>query len=183
MRGGPTYVGLDLGTSGLKGAVLDETGSVVAQATSPYTTHRRVPGAAEQDPADWIDSLEVVVGELAQRSDRGSWAGIGLTAMIPTLVTLDAQGLPTGPAVTWEDGRAERQAARMRVAVGEEQHYSITGQCLDALPAADVLPLERGGSRSQQNDGDDLLGQGLLVLPPHGRASNRSEHGDRLRVL
>ncbi len=132
MRGGPAYVGLDLGTSGLKGAVLDETGSVVARATSPYATHHLVPGAAEQDPADWIRSTGAVVAELAQQRDPRSWACIGLTGMIPTLVTLDAEGLPTGPAVTWEDGRAEIQAARMRVVVGEERLYSVTGQRLDA---------------------------------------------------
>ena len=48
------YLGLDLGTSGLKALLLDEGHSVVAVATAPLDSARPAPGRSEQDPADWI---------------------------------------------------------------------------------------------------------------------------------
>jgi xylulokinase len=44
------YLGLDLGTSGLKGLVIDDAGAVVAEASSPLTVARPHPGWSEQDP-------------------------------------------------------------------------------------------------------------------------------------
>lgn len=124
-------IGLDLGTSGLKGIALDESGSVVARASMAYPTSTREPGAREQDPADWIAAVETVVGSLSSQVDPARWRGIGLSAMLPTLVTVDADGRPTGPAITWEDGRAEPQGVRMREAVGADLLYARTGQWVD----------------------------------------------------
>ena len=43
------YLGLDLGTSGLKALLLDEGHSVVAVATAPLDSARPAPGWSEQD--------------------------------------------------------------------------------------------------------------------------------------
>ncbi len=49
--------------------------------------------------------------------------------MIPTLVTADAGGAAIGQAITWEDSRAEEQAARFRSLAGNL--YDVTGQRVD----------------------------------------------------
>ena len=125
------YIGLDLGTSGLKAVALDENGVVVARAQAPYATQRPVPLAAEQDAADWVAAAESAVHDLVAQSDPGEWAGIGLSGMLPTLVTLSASNLANGPAVTWEDARAELQGSRLRDQIGGDDLYSLTGQWLD----------------------------------------------------
>ncbi len=54
--------------------------------------------------------------------------------MLPTLVTADAAGQPTGPAITWEDSRAEAQAAlrdAFGAAAGGDMLYQTTGQWVD----------------------------------------------------
>ena len=48
------YIGLDLGTSGLKGLVVDEAQRVLAEASAPLTVSRPAEGWSEQAPADWI---------------------------------------------------------------------------------------------------------------------------------
>ena len=133
------HVGLDLGTSGLKGVVLDRAGNVVARARDDYPTRRPEPGAAEQDPADWLASLDVVVTTLLDQVPPQRWAGLALTGMIPTLTVVDRSGRPVGPALTWEDARAEEQAAALRERLGADDLYRHTGQWVDGrylLPMA-----------------------------------------------
>jgi xylulokinase len=91
--GGPdqVYIGLDLGTSGLKAVALAASGTILARAGAPYPTHQPVPGAYEQDPANWLRAVQQVVARLGEAVPVGRWRAIGLSGMLPTLITL---GLP-----------------------------------------------------------------------------------------
>jgi xylulokinase len=125
------FIGLDLGTSGLKGVALATSGEVLATGGAAYPTHRPAQGACEQAPADWIAATEVVVGQLRDIVPARWWRGIGLSAMIPTLVTVDAAGEPTGPAITWQDGRADARGDELREMCGADAVYRRTGQWID----------------------------------------------------
>ena len=59
------YLGIDLGTSGVKAVVLDEDQRIVAQATAPLSVSRPADLWSEQDPADWIRATETVLDSLA----------------------------------------------------------------------------------------------------------------------
>ncbi|MGA2529307.1 MAG: FGGY family carbohydrate kinase [Acidimicrobiales bacterium] len=131
MNSGRLCIGLDLGTSGMKGVALASDGAVAARAQAAYPTSRPVSRAAEQDTADWIQATEAVLQALAHQSDVADWLGIGLSGMLPTLVTLDSGAAANGAAVTWEDGRADLQGDRLRNSVGAEHIYRATGQWLD----------------------------------------------------
>ncbi|HEX9033353.1 MAG TPA: FGGY-family carbohydrate kinase [Streptosporangiaceae bacterium] len=129
--GTSVFIGLDLGTSGLKGVALDESGTVLGHGSAAYPTHRPVPHAAEQDPADWLDAAERVAAQLAGQVAATRWRAIGLSAMLPTLVTAGPGGAVLGQAITWEDSRAEYEAERLREACGGSGLYQRTGQWLD----------------------------------------------------
>lgn len=128
---GDAAIGLDLGTSGLKAVAVDAGGVVVGRARASYPTARPEPDAAEQDPADWLRAADTALAELAERVEPARWAAIGLSAMLPTLVSLDASGAPIGPAITWEDGRAEEDGERIASRVGPAALYRTTGQRFD----------------------------------------------------
>ncbi|HTR93956.1 MAG TPA: FGGY family carbohydrate kinase [Trebonia sp.] len=125
------YAGLDLGTSGCKGTVVAADGTVLASARADYPTHRPESGAAEQDPADWLTAVGRVTASLADRIDPERWRGIGLSAMIPTLVLADAAGSPVAQAIIWEDGRAEDFGSALRADFGPDDLYQRTGQWVD----------------------------------------------------
>ncbi|MEA2520557.1 MAG: gluconokinase, partial [Actinomycetota bacterium] len=123
------FVGLDLGTSSLKGAVVGADGALLASASAAYPTDRPEPGRAEQDPADWWLAVRHVVGALRGEVPADRWDGIGLSGMVPTLVTATADGEPVGPAITWEDDRAEIEGERFRS--DSDDLYVRTGQWVD----------------------------------------------------
>ena len=93
----PVYASLDLGTSGCKGVLVTAGGRVVARAAARYPTHRPEPGAAEQQPGDWLKAFTSVTLGLAQAVAVGHWRAVGLSAMLPTLVLTDGAGAAATP--------------------------------------------------------------------------------------
>jgi len=106
-------------------------GHVLGRASAGYATSRPEPGAAEQDPADWLTAVTAVIRRLAATASPVAWLGIGLSAMLPTLVLTDEAGEPVGPALTWEDGRAEPYGTALREGSGADEVYRRTGQWVD----------------------------------------------------
>ncbi len=93
---------------------------MVARGSASYPTSRPATGAAEQEPGDWIAAIGQLAAQLAADAPPPRWRAIGLSAMLPTLVTTDASGQPVGTAITWEDSRAEQEADRLREAFGAQ---------------------------------------------------------------
>jgi xylulokinase len=130
-RRATAVVGVDLGTSAIKVVAVGEDGAVLAVARHGYPTARPEPGAAEQDPQHWFTALAAALDDVAVTVPTGSWAAMGISAMLPTLVECDEQRRALAPAITWEDARAEPEAAALRAAVGEDALYRVTGQRVD----------------------------------------------------
>jgi xylulokinase len=130
-RAGDVYIGLDLGTSGLKAVALSASGVIVARCGVAYPTRQPAAGAYEQDAGDWRRAVEQAAAELGRAIPARRWRAIGLSGMIPTLVTLGPAGEPTGPAVTWQDSRADDLGEEFRERFGAAELYRLTGQWVD----------------------------------------------------
>lgn len=107
------YLGLDLGTSGLKGLLIDEAQSVAAEATAPLSVARRHEGWSEQNPADWIAAAETVLDQLASEVSLAGVRGIGLSGQMHGATLLDASDEVLRPCILWNDTRAHAEAAEM----------------------------------------------------------------------
>ncbi len=107
------YIGLDLGTSALKGVVIDGAQRVVAEATAPLQVSRPAPGWSEQSPADWIAAAERVLDALAARTPMGEVAGIGLSGQMHGATLIDATGEVLRPCILWNDTRAHEEAVEL----------------------------------------------------------------------
>jgi xylulokinase len=116
-------IGLDVGTSSVKGVAIDEDGQVlgVAERAHPLATPR--PGWAEQDPEDWWAGAQEVLVEL----DAGRADGIGLAGQMHGLVALGAAGDVLRPAILWNDGRTQAQCAQIEERVGRDRLVALTG--------------------------------------------------------
>ena len=146
----PVVLGLDLGTSAIKVVAVGYDGTVAASARCGYPTARPQPAAAEQDPQDWWRAMATTLDEIARTVAPQRWSGVGLTAMLPTLVELDEAGAVMCPAITWEDSRAQSEADALLARFGTTELYRITGQRFDgrylAPMHARVAALGNGGA-------------------------------------
>lgn len=106
------YIGLDLGTSGLKGILMDESQRVLAEATAPLTVQRPAEGWSEQNPAEWIAACESVLGKLAAQG-LGAVKGIGLSGHMHGATLVDSADQVLRPCILWNDTRSHAEAAAL----------------------------------------------------------------------
>ncbi|MDP3228220.1 MAG: xylulokinase [Acidovorax sp.] len=121
------YLGIDLGTSGVKLLLLGDAQTVVATADATVPQYRPQPTWSEQHPADWMAAVEAAVEQLRAQVPT-AWAqvrGIGLSGHMHGAVVLGAQHQVLRPAILWNDGRASAECAALERAVPTSRH--ITG--------------------------------------------------------
>ncbi len=106
------YLGLDLGTSGLRGILVDEAGSVVGDAEASISTSAPHPGWSEQSPQDWVDACKEVVATLRSENEQAFAAlrGIGLSGHMHGATLLNSNGRVLRPCILWNDTRSSEQA-------------------------------------------------------------------------
>jgi xylulokinase len=110
------YLGLDIGTSAVKAAVVDDAGSIVDQASSPLTVSRPSPKWSEQNPADWWSAANSAVGNL-KLPMRKAVRAVGLSGQMHGATLLNKSHHALRPAILWNDGRSALQCAELEAAV------------------------------------------------------------------
>lgn len=112
------FVGLDLGTSSVKGVLMTDGQRVVGSASAPLTVSRPHPGWSEQDPEDWWRASLAVLDALAAAhpAELGAVEGIGLSGQMHGAVVLDGTDRPLRPAILWNDTRSAGECAALETA-------------------------------------------------------------------
>lgn len=115
-----TFLGIDIGTSGVKALLIDDDGKALGDASAaaiePVRPH---PGWSEQNPADWwhaalgaIDALK-----LSHPRELAAVTGIGLSGHMHGATLLGDNDAVLRPAVLWNDGRSAQECAEMEAAL------------------------------------------------------------------
>ncbi|MGX7031359.1 xylulokinase [Vagococcus zengguangii] len=118
-----SYVlGIDLGTSSLKGLLVNKKGEVVATASSDYPLIHEKPGYSEQQPQDWMTACEQVLGQLKEEvaDFTQELEGISFSGQMHSLVVLNDTHEVLRPAILWNDVRTTKQCERIMSEFGEE---------------------------------------------------------------
>jgi xylulokinase len=113
-------VGLDVGTTSVKGVAISPDGAVVATASEDYPLSTPQPGWAEQDPELWWAAAQRCLARLPK-------GPIGLSGQMHGLVVLDAAGEVLRPAILWNDQRTGAECAEIERRVGLERLIELTG--------------------------------------------------------
>lgn len=173
------FIGIDLGTSAMKGILTDARGTIVRQATATYDVIYPQNGWTEQNPSDWIVALNNVLAELlcvgkncnkcdindclSAKSDTLSIAkcvkGISFGGQMHGLVALDKYGEVIRPCILWNDGRTEKQTAYLNEVVGKQTLSELTGNIAFAgFTAPKLLWLK-------ENEPDNFARIDKIMLP------------------
>ena len=120
------YLGLDLGTSGVKALLIDADQRVVGAATGHLDVSRPAPGWSEQDPADWIGATEQALDALKVQhgAELSAVRGIGLSGQMHGATLLDASDKVLRPCILWNDTRSHVEAAALDA---DPRFRAITG--------------------------------------------------------
>lgn len=110
------FLGLDVGTGGTKGLVLDADGRVLARAAAGHGLIEGLPeGAAEQHPRTWSEAVATVARRLWSELDPrpGELAALGVSGQQHGLVLLDDRGAVVRPAKLWCDTTTAEEAREL----------------------------------------------------------------------
>jgi len=111
------FLGIDLGTSGLRALLVDQAGQPVGAAEAHYDVSHPRPGWSEQDPEDWIAALEVAIAALKRdHSGLADLRGIGVAGHMHGATLLDADDRVIRPCILWNDTRSHAEAAALDAA-------------------------------------------------------------------
>jgi xylulokinase len=112
--------GIDIGTSGCKSIIIDETGEVMGSSIAEYPLYTPQPGWAEQDPEDWWKATAESMKRAIEKSgiDPNLIAGVGLSGQMHGLVALDGNNQVIRRAILWNDQRTAKQCQEIVDAVG-----------------------------------------------------------------
>ncbi len=121
-----TFIGIDIGTSGVKSLLIDETQRPIAEAHAPLDVSRPHPGWSEQDPAHWWAAVQATLDELAagHATEMAGVAGIGLSGQMHGATLLGADDAVLRPCILWNDGRS---AAECEALEGRADFRGIGG--------------------------------------------------------
>ncbi|EGT3574296.1 xylulokinase [Citrobacter amalonaticus] len=122
------YIGIDLGTSGVKAILLNEQGEVVASQTEKLTVSRPHPLWSEQDPEQWWQATDRAMKALSKQHSLSEVKALGIAGQMHGATLLDSQQQVLRPAILWNDGRCGEECALLESMV--PQSRVITGNLM-----------------------------------------------------
>ena len=105
------FIGLDLGTSNLKGIVIDDAQNICAEASVSLNINRPNDGWSEQNPRDWIEAAENIIALLSKKTKLNLVTAIGLSGQMHGATLLDKNDDVLRPCILWNDTRSFEEAS------------------------------------------------------------------------
>jgi sugar (pentulose or hexulose) kinase len=107
------FVGIDVGTSGVRACAIDGSGAIQGAAAVPLAAPVQDGNAIEQDPELWWQAAVAALHQLGKRVDLGAVARLAVDGTSGTLLLIDADGRPCSPGLMYNDARAVSEARRI----------------------------------------------------------------------
>ncbi len=139
------FLGLDVGTSGVKAILVRRDGAVTASATSALTMQTPQPGWAEQDPDAWVAAARDAWAQVRRAQPDAMVESIGISGQMHSSVFVDGAGQVIRPALLWCDGRTTAECAEITARAGGEARLRelVSNPALEGFTLPKVLWLRR----------------------------------------
>ncbi|MDP5032894.1 MAG: xylulokinase [Paraglaciecola sp.] len=124
------YLGVDLGTSGVKIVLTNASGEIVDTSSSSFEVSRPKPLWSEQNPQDWWTGFCQAMDKLSANHDLSKVLGLGLSGQMHGATLLDDANTVIRPAILWNDGRCEAQCKEIEAEVADARE--LTGNIIMA---------------------------------------------------
>lgn len=121
------YIGIDLGTTMLKGIAMDDSGKILASSAKETPMISRQTSWAEQSAELWWTTTLEILNLLGTKVNLKLVKGIGLSGQMHGLVAYDKTYTPLKRAIVWMDKRSSKEVEEILRLVGNTTLYKITG--------------------------------------------------------
>lgn len=145
----PHFLGIDLGTGGVRAVAINETGEVVASSNISFPpNHHTLPaGHHEQDAEDWWRATQQAVTSVVEslrgkRISAEAIAAIAVDGTSGTVVGVNASGRPVTPGLMYNDGRAVAEAREL-AGIAETAGPSPAGKIAASYAISKIRWLEQ----------------------------------------
>lgn len=112
------HLGIDLGTSSVKCALVSDGGVIVATSQVSYAIDRPRPNWAEQHPDIWWSATVQAIRDVLTGNSPAP-DSVGLSGQMHAVVLIDEAGAPVRPAIIWPDARTTHEIDAWRTAGGD----------------------------------------------------------------
>ncbi len=168
LTGMPTVIGIDIGTSGVRAAAVDDSGAAIAISTAPFKS-----SVEFRSPAAWWLNTQEALRSLAAKTDLSNVRGIGVDGTSGTVLCVDERLTPIGEPSMYNDVCADMEVvARIDEVAPTDSPARGRGS---ALSRAIVLSHQRGASRVL-HQADWILGK-LGISEIHSDENNALKTG------
>tara|TARA_Y100000590_G_scaffold420607_1_gene523478 strand:+ start:412 stop:1902 length:1491 start_codon:yes stop_codon:yes gene_type:complete len=144
------FLGIDIGTSGVKILVVEKTGNIIANHTEPLGIIIKKPGWAEQKPDDWWEAtkngLKFILNSLKPKNYKIS--SIGLSGQMHSFVGLNSKDQPVYNAILWNDGRTHEECKFIKEQTGSMLGEITGNPPLEGFTAPKMLWLKKHEPKS-----------------------------------
>lgn len=148
------FIGVDIGTSGVKALLINSLGDIVFTAYREYSISNPKPLWSEQNPDEWWDATVVCLSELIKESGINSSdiSSLGLTGQMHGLVILDKNKKVLRPCIMWNDQRTINECNYISNKIGIEKIIKLTGnQVLTGFTAPKLLWVKENEQQIYKN--------------------------------
>ena len=124
------YLGIDLGTTGLKCVLFEKDGTVLAEYNEEYPLIF-IDSFVEQDANLWWSNVVAAVKSLVEETGRDDVEALSISTQSISFVPVDEQGNTLYNSINWLDMRGTDECDEIRETVGEEKLFAKTGKHCD----------------------------------------------------
>jgi xylulokinase len=137
-------IGMDLGTTNLKGVLFTRDGAQVAAASRATPTQYRGAESADYDPEEIWHAVQTILSELVKACPHpDAIAGLAFASFGESSLAVDGEGKPLAPAMAWFDSRVLGLLEEFRQRVDEREVFRITGMALTHIAGIGKLLWEQ----------------------------------------
>jgi gluconokinase len=121
------FIGVDIGTTNVKGIVVDESFAIVCEEKASYPLYQPQDGWCEQDADEIFNAFITVFKKVVAKIDSSQIKAVSFSAAYHSIFAIDKKGNPLTPVITWADTRSNTYAKQLKQSGQWKVIYEQTG--------------------------------------------------------
>lgn len=166
-------IGVDVGTTSVKGILMNSIGDIVESARQEYTLDTGEGEVCELDAETYWNVTCQIIRKIIYKSgiDPELINGVAFSSQGETLIPVDHLGKPLRKAIVWLDNRSVEEANQIKDRFGAQRIMDVTGQpeVLPTWPATRILWLRKNEPQIFNQTGKYLLVEDFLTFRMTGK--------------